>query len=603
MSGPWDADQPATAATDVAKPWANDIPVLGVAPVTPQPTPPNDRAAALADLANASVRQKIEAMPANIAGNVGALANGASGMTDAAANAATFGLADPVSAAGRAAVQPFLGPNDSTFGDRYQRNLAQQRAAHEAFATENPGLNVLANMGGSVAGIAPALGAGGAVAQTAAPSLTRMMAQGAGVGGGVGAAQGLSGSQTTEPLGMLKDTGTGAAIGAGIGAALPVGLGSLARLVSPNVNPNVQTLRDIGVNPTFGQIMGGGVGRLEEAAGSIPILGDFMRSGRFQANEQFNRGVINRALAPIGESLGDATALGRPAIDEMQTKITGDLDKFKAIPQVATKDPTLDAQLQGLMNGTALPTSLPQTRVDQLKDIIQTKVLDRFNPQGGISGEDFQNAVSDLGKEARQLMHFGSDSDQRGLGLAVQDAQTALRSVLDRTAAPEHAAALANNNAAYANMLRVQDAASRQGAEEGVFTPAQLSASVRKFDPSKWKNQFAGGNALMQDLSDAGKSVLGSKVPDSGTPFRSLAALLGGAIMGHGSVEPTTAALGLGGGLGAIGAYSNPGRALLANVLTSRPQIAAPVGAAIRQLAPLGGVAAGNASPALIGSR
>ena len=42
-------------------------------------------------------------------------------------------------------------------------------------------------------------------------------------------------------------------------------------------------------------------------------------------------------------------------------------------------------------------------------------------------------------------------------------------------------------------------------------------------DQSKDKGRFAEGNALMQDLSSAGKAVLPSSVPDSGTPFRAAA--------------------------------------------------------------------------------
>ena len=63
-------------------------------------------------------------------------------------------------------------------------------------------------------------------------------------------------------------------------------------------------------------------------------------------------------------------------------------------------------------------------------------------------------------------------------------------------------------------------------AEEGVFSPAQLQNAVRAMDKSKDKARFAEGKALMQDLSESGKTVLGSKVPDSGTPYRTMAGIL-----------------------------------------------------------------------------
>ena len=45
-------------------------------------------------------------------------------------------------------------------------------------------------------------------------------------------------------------------------------------------------------------------------------------------------------------------------------------------------------------------------------------------------------------------------------------------------------------------------------------------------DRSKDKSKFAKGDALMQDLSESAKTALGNKVPDSGTPYRSMVAAL-----------------------------------------------------------------------------
>ena len=75
-------------------------------------------------------------------------------------------------------------------------------------------------------------------------------------------------------------------------------------------------------------------------------------------------------------------------------------------------------------------------------------------------------------------------------------------------------------NTGWANFKRVQRAAGYVGTEDGVFTPAQLQAAVRAADRSKDKARFAEGTALMQDLSSAGKSVLGTKTPNSGTADR-----------------------------------------------------------------------------------
>lgn len=88
----------------------------------------------------------------------------------------------------------------------------------------------------------------------------------------------------------------------------------------------------------------------------------------------------------------------------------------------------------------------------------------------------------------------------------------------------------------------------------------------------------------MQDLATAGREVLPSTVPDSGTAGRLLPWLIGGgSVMGTQSDDPTLQTLGAL-GLIASGAYTRPGQALMTHAMTSRPE-------AVRQLgALLGGV-------------
>jgi hypothetical protein len=154
-------------------------------------------------------------------------------------------------------------------------------------------------------------------------------------------------------------------------------------------------------------------------------------------------------------------------------------------------------------------------------------------------------------------------------------------------------AALSNVDNAFANSLRVNRAAGALGGEPGVFSPAQLQAATKSMDPSMRKNAFAAGDALMQGYAEAGKSVLGNRVPDSGTPFRSLATLLAGSALGHG-ISPEVA-MGIGGAsLGAAGLYSPMGKATLAHILASRPDLAQPLASVVRGAAPYVAAGAGG---------
>ena len=171
------------------------------------------------------------------------------GMTDTAAKYATLGLADPVTAAGRAAVQGLFGA-DGTFGERYQHNLAQERGQEANFAAAHPVLNAVAAVPGAMTPAAPLVGidalraaapigaatrpffANPGTAADAGASLLRQMGTGATTGGVIGGVSGGSDTQRTDPIGVLRDIGAGAAAGAGIGGVLPVGGALLAKPLS-----------------------------------------------------------------------------------------------------------------------------------------------------------------------------------------------------------------------------------------------------------------------------------------------------------------------------------------------------------------------------------
>jgi hypothetical protein len=205
-----------------------------------------------------------------------------------------------------------------------------------------------------------------------------------------------------------------------------------------------------------------------------------------------------------------------------------------------------------------------------------------------MNGESLKAAESELGRAARG--YRGSpDFDVRQLGDALTAVQQSVRNTLVRSN-PAHADELSRINAGFANLARVEDAAGRLGSKEGVFTAAQLSAAVRSADKSVRKNQFARGHALMQDLSDAGENVLGSKYPDSGSIGR---LLLGGSAVGAGAVNPLIP--------GALGVASLPylpvGRQIAAGLLARRPAGAEAVAEALRHVP--AGLLAPAAYPAL----
>ena len=371
-----------------------------------------------------------------------------------------------------------------------------------------------------------------------------------------------------------------ALFGGGAGGAGTAALNGLARVVRPQVSPSVNALMSEGVTPTPGQILGGSFKRAEEGLTSAPIIGDSIKAAQTRAVTDLNTAAFNRALAPVGETLPKGLK-GREAVAYVGDTLGKRYDAI--LPKLTTQaDGQAMSEIMSLQ-GMVSNGSIDPAKAKQFEAILQNQVFAKFQPglNGAptLTGQTMKDIETDLGQLASK---FGRslDPDQQLVGDALQEVQSILRENVARSN-PQHAAELKKINEGWANFKRVQRAAAGVGAEDGVFSAAQLQAAVKATDRSKDKARFAEGNALMQDLSETGKSVLGPKVPDSGTPYRGL--LTGGAgAAAAGFAGPGTLAAVMAGPL----LYSRTGQNLLAAGLTKRPDIAEPTANALRLLAP-----------------
>lgn len=394
-----------------------------------------------------------------------------------------------------------------------------------------------------------------------------------GIGAGTGAA-----SSALAPVAdgeFWSEKGKQVATGAALGGALPAVAGGLGRLVSPNAsrNPNLQLLRKEGVTPTVGQALGGIAGRVEEKLQSVPIVGDAITAARGRANGQFQDAAINRALKPVGEKL-PAGLSGRDAIvyteNALKERYDDVLARINLIPrdqQFATK---LDS-LKEMVNKDVLSKAAKQKFQMVLND-----VQGAFD-NGTLTSEGFKRVESQLGSDFRKLTSSQDIFDGR-LAPAVKQLQAELRDLLQRQAGGM-ADELKAVNTGWANFKRVQNAAGKIGAADGEFTPAQFQNAVRTLDKSKDKGAFARGSALGQDLGDAGKALLTSKVPNSGTADR----LMNYGALGSFLVNPAIPL----GGLAGAGLYLSPAQRALVAAVASRPQAAQGAANSLRKVAPV----------------
>lgn len=354
-------------------------------------------------------------------------------------------------------------------------------------------------------------------------------------------------------------------VGALTGGLMPAVTGGIARVIKPNAssNPNIQLLRKEGVNPTIGQTLGGRMNAFEERLQSVPIMGDMIANARTKANAQFESAAFNRALKPIGHELPKGLS-GREALIFTESTLKNNYDDvLNRIGAIAPDEQFNNkvASLKSMVDKTIMPKAEKAKFTSALNDVQQS-----IDENGVITSDAFKALESSLGTDASKL---GASTNiyEGKLAPAVKQLQAELRDMLKRQAGSS-ADELNNANAAWANFKRVQNAGSKLGAEEGSFTPAQFQNAVRALDKSKDKAAFARGSALGQDLGDAGKAVLGNKVPNSGTAER---LLYGGGALGSYLINPAIPASLLGG----AGLYTTPAQKLLNNlVLGGRGQAA-----------------------------
>lgn len=417
-----------------------------------------------------------------------------------------------------------------------------------------------ARMGGNIASTLP-LAAAAPVAQT--------MKGAAGIGALTGAGFGALQPVTENQDKFWRQKGRQMATSAVTGAVAGPIAQAASRVINPQTSPQVRALMDDGITPTPGQILGGTFKTAEEKLTSVPILGDAIRSAQRKGVDELNRAVYSRAVTPISGQVPNE--VGRDAVADVSRQLSSAYGNL--LPKMQFKaDPVFAQELSTVQQ---MARQLPPQQAQQFEKILKNQVIGKLTPQGNASGETIKTIESELGRIAKGYM--GDPSfDARQLGSALSEVQSAIRRTLQRSN-PQYADELANINQGYAVYARLRDAASRQGATEGVFTPAQLSAAVRAGDKSVGKGNFARGTALMQDLSDPAKVVLSSQIPNSGTVDR---LLLGGGALGSGLISPM-----IPGGLGLASIpYLPGGRQVTAALLARRPQAAEPIAEAIRRL-------------------
>lgn len=424
-----------------------------------------------------------------------------------------------------------------------------------------------------------------------------------------GGLTGFNNAQSGEGGSGALTGALGGLAGGVIGERAVRGVGNLTQGVR---NPNVQALRDAGVELTVGQTvgdsgwLGAGVKKLEDAGTSLPFIGNMIDARRTEGLRGFNDAAFNTAAAPGAQ----ITARGAEGMGQVRQSVT---DAYGRALDPVTIDTNIDQQMvqdlaQAQLAAGAIPNVAPTFPQDFAMTSLENRIQGNIDPNGLMSGRNFQEAYRGLGRDAR-----GRTAGDYGheIGQVTRQGQDLLGEALERQN-PGAFEGFLEANAANRRANVLADALKNAGNQgEELITPAQLNrADIGSTSRLEGKINSASGNRPFYDLATAGQAVLPSRLPDSGTATR--AAVVGGLGMaglaggGYAAGGTEGAATGTGLGLGATIALalggSRPAQQIATRMLLDRPDLAVRIGEQINRNSRVGGwTGAGVLTPLVVG--
>jgi hypothetical protein len=396
----------------------------------------------------------------------------------------------------------------------------------------NPNAAMVGDVGGSITGSAALakLGTAGASKLLAqAPELQKYITSG---GKGATFLRNLLSDATQGAAygAAVEGDGTTGAISGAAGTVLGKTLGNAGDFILRGADraPTAQKLMDrYGIEDlTVGQQLGGAPKSIEDAATSIPIIGDIINARRGESLVDLNKAAFREVGGqPMG--YGDE---GMAALKVARAKAYDDAVAGKAFD---LNDPLFT---QDMIDALATRSRLTGEFADKFDLAVKNSIIDTpIGRSGTMSGPEYQQAQRSISGYKGETTKPGFEKDYRD---ALGGVSGALREMVERQD-PTLVPLLREADTMYRGEKTLADAIERAkmdptGLGADVFTPGNLtqavSASGRKYP----------GTPPLKDLSRVAQNVIPSKMPDSGTPRR--AALAGLGTIGLGGVA--------GGGLG-----------------------------------------------------
>jgi hypothetical protein len=375
-----------------------------------------------------------------------------------------------------------------------------------------------------------------------------------------------------------------ATTGAVLGPVVDVLASPLARLGTPSARPELETLQRSGVDVTRltpGQQLGGAAKRAEESIKSVPIAGELVRRAEQRGFEEFNRGLVDNVIKQVNPQATLPKAVStRGAIEfagkELSKAYSRALAPIKITPSAQMYMDISDVVVR-------YGNQLGEENAQLLNKLVMNRVTDLIPENKILAGGTAKRIDSDLGALERKYSKSMTAQEQT-IGEALGEIKQIIRQEI---ASQDPSGKVRQLNGVFSDFLRLEKAAAGSRAPGGIFSPEQLVSATRTLDETRRKGGFARGQARMQQVAEAGREVLGTRVPDSGTPERigTTLALLGLGGAGLGAYEPSLSPYIIPGLLTAA-AYTRPGLSAIRQAGFAGPGLRAIAPTLTPQLAP-----------------
>lgn len=314
-----------------------------------------------------------------------------------------------------------------------------------------------------------------------------------------------------------------AKVGAVLGGALPAVTHPVSGLLRMRVPADAKRLIDQGVYPPVGGLLGDHAKRMEDKMRSLPFADKLIDNAYRDAGEEYNEAAVNQVLGKVGERLGWHMPPGHAQIEALHNRLS---ERYEALmPHLHGRlDWPFQQALMAIQQNAG--RKLPPDELKLFNNFLEHDVLWRFGEHGGISGHKVKAVDTALGQQSMKDIKAANQQNKNNKGELLLDVRKAFHEMLARYS-PEHAAELKTLNEAWTHYKILEDAATRPGSKEGIFTPSGLKSASKNQDTSKGKRATAQGRARFQKYGQAGERYLGNTVSDSGTTGRLLALVQG----------------------------------------------------------------------------